>query len=175
MTRKQLLGAFFFALLIAVGGRLSFVLPDSAVPQTAQTIAVLLAGAFLGFNAASLSIVFFLLAGVIGLPVFADGASGARVLFGPSGGYLLGFWFCAAGLGVLADKRKLGRSFWQICIWMLLAHALILLVGGGLLGISVGVPAAWFNGVEPYLLGALVKSLIAAAIIWSVPLLIQRR
>ncbi|MFK8052479.1 MAG: biotin transporter BioY [Woeseiaceae bacterium] len=175
MTRKHWLGALAFAVLIAVSARFTLALPGSAVPQTLQTIAVLLCGAFLGFNAASLAVVVYLLAGFVGLPVFADGSSGARVLFGPSGGYLLAFWFCAALLGLAADKRWLRVHFWKLCLWMLAGHAVILVVGAGLLSISVGLPAAWFNGFEPYLLGAVVKSVIAAAVVWTSRVMLQRR
>ena len=165
MTIGEWLGAVLCTAALAVAANLSFPLPGTSLPQTAQTIVVLLSGALLGFNGASITILLYLLAGIVGLPVFADGRSGAGVLFGPSGGYLLAFWFAAALIGYLADTGRLRRPRWRLLFWMLLGHALILLIGGGLLSVSVGLTAAWFNGVQPFWVGALAKSTIAAAII----------
>ena len=167
MNARYALSAVLFAALIAAAAQVSVPLPGTDIPQTLQTVAVLLAGAVLGFNAASVAIVMYLLAGAVGLEVFADGRSGARVLFGPSGGYLLGFWFAAVLLGFARDRGWLRR--WPVWLpaWMLLGHAIILGVGAGLLAVTLGPTAAWFNGIVPFLSGALVKSLLAAALVFA--------
>lgn len=175
MSSKQWLGALLFAVLIAAGAAISFRVPGTQIPQTGQTIVVVLAGAFLGFNAATIAILAYLLMGVAGLPVFSGGQSGIGVLFGPSGGYLIGFWFAAGLIGYLADRKKLRRPAIRLLLWMLAAHVLILLIGAGLLSFSVGTRAAWFNGIQPFIVGALVKSLLAAAIVWLTSLIIQRQ
>jgi biotin transport system substrate-specific component len=88
-----------------------------------------------------------------------------RVLFGPSGGYLLGFLLAAGGVGLLADAGRLAKPVAMPLLAMLAAHAIILATGAAFLSVSIGPTAAWFNGVEPFLAGALVKSLIAAVIV----------
>ena len=108
----------------------------------------------------------FLVLGAAGIPVFADGGAGFATLFGPSGGYLIAFWFTAAVLGLVTDSGHLKPGTWQLLLWMLLGHAMILLVGAGMLSATLGVTAAWFNGVQPFIPGALAKSLIAAVVIW---------
>ncbi|MEM8546600.1 MAG: biotin transporter BioY [Pseudomonadota bacterium] len=165
MDKRRWLGAVIFALLIALGARLSFALPGTDIPQSGQTMMVVLAGGVLGFNAASAAILLYLLAGSAGLPVFADGTSGAGVLFGPSGGYLLGFWLAAALIGVWRDSGWLQRTWWTALLAMLVGHLIILGVGAGLLSASIGLKAAWFNGVQPFLVGALVKSVLAAVLL----------
>ncbi|MEM7610665.1 MAG: biotin transporter BioY [Pseudomonadota bacterium] len=175
LTKPHWLGALAFAVLIGLSAQLSFDLPGTTVPQTAQTIVVLLAGAFLGFSAASLCIVLYLFAGLAGLPVFANGGSGANTLFGPTGGYLIGFWMAACLLGYLADIRKLRRPVWRLFVWMLLAHMTIVATGGLLLSFTVGLPAAWFNGVQPFIVGAVVKSVIAACIVLVAGVMIRRQ
>ena len=174
LKRNDWLAAALFAALIAVGAQISFRLPGTDLPQTAQTLGVLLAGAFLGFNAASVCIALYLIAGALGLPVFANGGSGFATMFGPSGGYLLGFWCAACLLGYLADKRRLRRPFGWMLLMMFAAHMVILLVGASMLSFSVGVTAAWFNGVQPFLIGAVVKSLMAGAIVWLAGIMIRR-
>ena len=148
---RRIGAALAWAALIAVAARLEFPLPGTDIPQTAQTVAVLLAGAFLGFAG-----------GAVGLPVFAGGGSGVATLLGPSGGYLLGFWFAAALTGYLSDRGVLSRLL-PATAAMLGAHAMILGVGATLLAARVGFVAAWFNGVAPFLLGGLIKSVVAAA------------
>ena len=159
--------ALAWTALIAVAARLEFPLPGTDIPQTAQTVAVLLAGAFLGFAGGTFTVVAYLVAGAVGLPVFAGGASGVGTLLGPSGGYLLGFWFAAALTGYLSDRGVLTRLL-PATAAMLGAHAMILGVGATLLAARVGFVAAWFNGVAPFLLGGLIKSVVAAAVVVGV-------
>lgn len=165
LSARQWLAALAFAALAAIGARLTLPVPGADVPQTAQTVAILLAGALGGFRVGVVAVFLYLAAGVAGVPVFADGDAGPRVLFGPSGGYLLGFLLAAAGLGMLRDANRLGRGLIPTLLAMIAAHAMILATGGAFLVISIGAAAAWFNGVEPFLLGALVKSVLAGAVV----------
>ena len=161
------LGVLLFAALIVLSARVSFPLPGIGIPQTGQTAMVLVAGALLGARLASLCLCLYLFAGLVGLPVFADGTAGLSVLLGPSGGYLLGFWLAATMLGYAFDLAIPGRRFLLIFIWMLIGHAVILLIGGTQLTLQIGFVAAWFNGVQPFLLGGLVKSFVAAGTVYT--------
>ncbi len=78
-----------FAALTAVGAHVYVPLP--LVPVTLQTLFVYLAGAFSGGGRGALSQLAYVLMGLAGLPVFAEGMSGFGVLLGPTGGYLMGF------------------------------------------------------------------------------------
>ncbi|MEO1596597.1 MAG: biotin transporter BioY [Pseudomonadota bacterium] len=156
-----LLTAAAWAAAIAIAARFPIALPGTDIPQTAQTLVVLLAGGIGGLTVGTLAVGIYVCAGALGLPVFADGASGLRVLLGPSGGYLIGFWFAAGLTGYVADRRLLHRIVPAV-VTMLMAHVAILAVGSILLAARVGFVAAWFNGVVPFITGAIVKSLIAA-------------
>jgi biotin transport system substrate-specific component len=92
-----------FAAMTALGARLE--IPHQPVPFTLQTMILLLAGAFLGPRNGAISQLTYLAAGVLGVPVFAGGAAGAAVLFGPTGGYLLAFPAAAAIVGYLVQRR----------------------------------------------------------------------
>src|SRR5262249_26800149 len=81
--------AVAFARLTALGANL--VIPIDPVPITMQTLFVLLAGASIGAGWGVLSQWIYVALGVLGLPIFATGLSGAGVLAGPSGGYLISF------------------------------------------------------------------------------------
>lgn len=94
------------AALIALGSFLS--LPLGPVPFTMQPFFLLLAALILGWPYGMAAALLFVSAGLIGLPVFAGGKSGLAVLFGPTGGYLVGFVLAAACIGMLTKSRPPG-------------------------------------------------------------------
>jgi biotin transport system substrate-specific component len=111
-----------FGVATAAGARLE--IPHEPVPYTLQTLVVLLAGAFLGSRNGAISQLLYLVAGVLGAPVFAGGAFGFARLLGPSGGYLLAFPAAAALVGYLvARRRTLGWTFVSMALGLLLIFA----------------------------------------------------
>ena len=80
-------------LLICLGAMVSIDLPwkDGGIPITGQSLAVLVVGFVLGRKRGLLIIVIYLIMGLAGLPVFANGASGIDTLIGGSGGFWMGF------------------------------------------------------------------------------------
>jgi biotin transport system substrate-specific component len=72
------------------------------VPITLQTLWVYLAGLVLGPLWAGVAFTLYLLAGLIGLPVFAGGNAGLGVILGPTGGFLIGFPLAAMTIGAVA-------------------------------------------------------------------------
>src|ERR1700712_784101 len=81
------------------------VIPLQPVPITGQTLAVLLVGSTLGAVRGSLAMVLYAVLGLVGLPVFSDGSHGTSVLFGATGGYIVGFILSAALVGWLAERQ----------------------------------------------------------------------
>jgi len=102
--------------------------------------------------------------GAAGLPVFADGASGAARLWGPTGGYLVGFVAGAWTAGWWMRTRW-ARGLRAIASGMALAHLVILAVGWAGLVRFLGVGDAFLQGVGPFLWGAVVKSVGAALLV----------
>jgi len=100
----QVFWVIVFAAATAAGAR--FEIAHQPVPYTLQTLAVLLAGALLGPRNGAMSQLLYLGAGTLGAPVFATGAFGPAVLFGPTGGYLLAFPAAAALVGFMTTYGK---------------------------------------------------------------------
>jgi biotin transport system substrate-specific component len=150
------------AAAVAVGSRWSIPMPGTFIPQSAQTLAVLLVGAGLGSVNGGLAILVYLAAGALGLPVFADGGRGWTHLVGPTAGYLVGF-VCAAVVVGLAVERKVGHRALALLLVMLSAHAIILGMGWMRLSWVLGVSRAFETGVSPFVLGGVVKAALAAA------------
>ncbi|BBB91301.1 MAG TPA: biotin transporter BioY [Methylomusa anaerophila] len=93
-----------FAALLAVSSQVS--IPIGPVPITLQVMFVLLAGMVLGSRLGFASVVVWVMLGVFGLPVFAQGKAGAAVLIGPTGGYIFGYMVCAYFVGYIAENYE---------------------------------------------------------------------
>lgn len=159
------LGKYALAVgLIAVSARVSASIPGTSVPQSAQTLAVVLAGAFLGGRDGALALLLYLLAGGVGVPVFADSAAGWPHLAGATGGYLVGFVLAAGIVGWFADRGYMARPRTALAA-MLLGHLVILSLGWLRLAASLGLRDAFAGGVAPFLSGGLAKSVLAAAVV----------
>jgi biotin transport system substrate-specific component len=73
------------------------------VPVSLQTFAVFTAAAVLGAKKSVISVIIYILLGLAGVPVFTGFRSGASVVAGPTGGYLIGFIFAALIVGILTN------------------------------------------------------------------------
>ncbi|HET9682116.1 MAG TPA: biotin transporter BioY [Candidatus Limnocylindrales bacterium] len=152
-------------LLIALGAQVSFVIPGSPVPITGQTFGVLVAGGALGFRRGIASSGLYVLLGIVGLPFFAQGRTGLEVIWGTTGGYLLGFVLAAAIVGRLAelgwDRRVVGSVG-----AMLIANLAIYVVGVPWLAAVTHNDLAWAirNGFTPFIVGDVLKLALAAVV-----------
>lgn len=151
------------SLLMALSAGLRVHLPFSPVPLTAQTLVVLLSGALLGSRRGAFAVLLYLLQGMLGLPVFAGGAAGVATLWGPTGGYLLGFVAAAALTGWLAE-RGWGYHFGTILLALGLGNLVIYAVGIPWLAVFVGGDAAWALGGRPFIVGDVIKLALALGI-----------
>ena len=83
--------ALGFAIITALSAQLRIELFFTPVPITAQTFMVILSGLLLGKRYGSLSMVFYLSGGLLGLPWFSGSVAGLAILKSPTIGYLVGF------------------------------------------------------------------------------------
>lgn len=148
--------------------------PMWPVPMTAQTYAVLIIGAACGARLAAATVGAYLVQGALGLPMFAGGAGGVHHLFGPTGGYLIGFLLAATFVGWLAD-RGWTRDLLSLIGAMSIGHALIFVAGVSCLALFVGADEAIGGGLTPFVLGSVVKIMAAAATIRAGTLFFQQR
>ncbi len=79
------------------------------VPFTLQTFAVLVVAASLGSVRGALSMLVYAMVGVLGLPVFAEASHGLDVIFGATGGFIMGFIVAAAVIGRIAEGNFGGK------------------------------------------------------------------
>jgi biotin transport system substrate-specific component len=155
-----IIGASIF---IAVSAQIAFNVPFSPVPVTGQTFAVILTGALLGSRRGSLAVITYLFEGISGLPVFAHAQFGLIHLFGPTGGYLIGFIPAAFICGFLVENGW-GKTFLSSTGIMFVGTIVIFISGLTWLKIFVGNENIWVMGFYPYLTGAVIKIVLAASI-----------
>jgi biotin transport system substrate-specific component len=138
--------------LTALAAQLAWQTPWSPVPYTGQTAAVLLVGTVLGSRMGTLSMALYILAGAVGLGVFAGGASGLYDAHGAlraSFGYLVGFIVAAALVGFLAERRW-DRSPLRAGGLMVLGNLVIYAIGVPVLAVSLGISAGdalWYGAI----------------------------
>lgn len=154
-TVRRAVAVLAFAVLTAVGARISVPLPGSPVPFTFQVVAVLAAGLLLGPRLGAMSQVAYLAAGAAGLPVFAMGG-GAAYLLGPTGGYLLAYPAAALVVGLVARERGPLLT----AAGLLAGSATIFAGGVAWLSATTGLPEAIRLGALPFAGVALLKVLL---------------
>ena len=159
------------AAVVALAAQVVVPVPFSPVPMTLQPLAVLVVGGLLGAAGGLSALVLYLLLGIIGLPVFAGGGSGAWHLLGPTGGYLLAFPIAAAVTGALVrplteSAGHVGQAVLRVLLSCALGMAIIHIGGVAQLALLGGDPALAFRvGFVPFLTGDLLKVGLAAALI----------
>ncbi|HLF01942.1 MAG TPA: biotin transporter BioY [Anaerolineales bacterium] len=149
------------SLFVALVAQVSIPLPFTPVPITGQTFAVLIVGAALGAKRGAASLALYIAEGAIGLPVFSGGAGGMTRLFGPTGGYLVGFVVAAFVVGLLAE-RGLDRHWRTSLIPFVVGSLAIYLCGVAQLAFFTGASAALEKGLYPFLIGDAIKLVLAA-------------
>jgi len=118
-----IVGSIFLALL----SKIRVILPFSPVPITGQTFGILLLALLFGRNMAFFSVIFYILEGISGIPVFAFGG-GPAYLLGPTGGYVIGFLIASYIVGTLSDKGW-GKNFFLCLFAVVIGEICIFLPG----------------------------------------------
>lgn len=151
------------AALIGLSAQIAIPVPGSPVPVTGQTLAVLLVAAAFGPWRGPLACVTYMLAGIAGVPWFANGSSG---FVGATFGYLLGMTLASAVVGELS-RRGADRTPWRVIPTMILANLIVYAVGVTWLAVTLhlGPAAALSAGLVPFLLGDALKILLAAGLL----------
>lgn len=151
-----------FAAFTALAAQISFRIPPIEVPFTGSTMAVLLTGGVLGSRKGALSMLLYLAAGAVELPVYAEQSSGIDTFMGATGGYLVGFVVAAWVVGKMAERRwdrQVLKGVVAFALGSLIIYALG--VAGLMANVGMSLPDAIANGVIPFLIWDALKALAA--------------
>jgi biotin transport system substrate-specific component len=167
-TRNMVAAALIAAIMAALG---PVAVTAGTVPITLQIFPVVLAALLLPAEWAVASMAIYVALGAIGVPVYAHGTAGVGVLFGPTGGYLIGF-VVGAGAGSLVRAALADRSSVVAdVVAAIVTIAVVYAVGWAWLAFGpthLPAPAAFIGGVAPFLVPDAIKAGVAILVATAV-------
>lgn len=149
-----------FAVIIALLAQVA--IPLGPIPLTGQTFAIGLAATILGARHGTISVLVYIVLGAVGIPIFQGMTAGIGIIFGPTGGFIIGFIFNALLTGWLLEKTKFTVPY---AIVANILGAIVTLIFGVLwLKVSTGLdwPAAFLTGMVPFIIPGIIKAVFAA-------------
>ncbi len=170
-VKSGILDIVFIALftsLIAICSQIS--IPIGPVPFTLQTLGVFITAALLGWKKGTISVLVYILIGLVGVPVFAGFSGGIGSVASPAFGYVIGFIFTAIVVGLC--KNIFGNKIIPLVISMVIGLFLCYIVGTiwfmsvyGITGTSVGLGAVLGWCVWPFIVPDVCKIAVAAILV----------
>tara|TARA_S200000501_G_scaffold206667_1_gene194290 strand:- start:199 stop:747 length:549 start_codon:yes stop_codon:yes gene_type:complete len=154
---KSFFLVIFGSLILTLSAKIQT--PYSPVPSTMQTFAVLLLGMSLGYKLASITVIVYLVEGMIGMPVFAKGG-GMVYLTGPTSGYLIGFIFASFASGFLNKDKNYFYVFFHLIFSVSIIYIVGLLWLWNFLGLEKSFLYIFNIGAKPFLMVEFYKLLI---------------
>lgn len=151
--------SFLASVLIAIAAPISLKLPFTPVPLTLQVHLILFLAATLGSKRGAMMVLFYLMQGIMGFPVFAAGASGLATVLGPRGGYLMGYLVAAFVVGKLQEESR-EKSALKLFTHMGVGNLIVYLLGFAWLSGFLGMKGALMLGVLPFVIGDAIKLVV---------------
>ncbi|MFC4386978.1 biotin transporter BioY [Gracilibacillus marinus] len=157
---RSIILASIFAAITAILAQVQF--QAFMIPFSGQTLAVGLAATILGSRLGTLSMICYMLLGLIGAPVFAGFSSGLQAIIGPSGGYIIGFIATAFVTGLILEKTAF--TFKMAVVANIVGMIVTLVFGTIQLKYVAELPwsLAIANGVTPFIIVGIIKALLAS-------------
>lgn len=145
--------------VICILGPLAINIPISPVPISLANLAIYFAIYILGCKLGTISVLIYLLIGLIGIPVFSNFSGGFAKIAGPTGGYLVGYIFLAILAGWMIDHFK---AITVHFLALILGTVILYAFGTAWLAHQAGLTfvQAMFAGVIPFIPGDLIKIII---------------
>ena len=161
---------------LAALAQIAIPVPGSPVPVTGQTLGVLILGTAYGSTLGTTTFAMYLLAGIAGAPVFADGGHGLNRIVGATGGYLIGMLVATFVLGQLA-RFRLDQKFLTALPSMLIGTVITFSFGLVWLYQFTGQTWSWTieKGLAPFIVGELLKIAIAGTSLPAIWRVINRK
>lgn len=161
----------FGAAIVSVLAQISIPIPLSPVPITGQTLAIGLVVTILGTRLGTLSVLLYILIGATGLPVYSNFSGGPSILFGPTGGYIVGFLPTAIIMGLYL--KKFGLTIPHAIVSNVIGMVITLAFGTVWLKFAMNLSwmGAFMSGAAPFIILGLAKAVLAA---W-VGIIVRRR
>ncbi len=141
------------------------VIPLQPVPISMQTVVICIIAVTYSPRLSFATVLAYITIGVAGLPMFAKLSSGLHILFGATGGYLIGYLIATPVMSILNSKfseRFTGTysRYLSIFCTCLIGHLIIYFWGVSWLATFIGIKQAIYSGFIIFIPSGLVKMLI---------------
>lgn len=136
-------------------------IPIGPVPISLTSLAIYFTMYILDTKRGTIAYLIYLLLGLAGLPIFSNFTGGPQKLFGPTGGYLIGFIPMALITGLVVDRFYKKRI---LCIIVMEASTWICYLFGSawlMVSMKITFKAALMAGVIPFIIEDFIKMVLA--------------
>lgn len=169
---KSVVFTALFAALTAACAFVSIPVPGTPIPIVLQNMMVVLSSLLLGPALGTASTLVFIIAGVLGLPVFSGGTGGIAKIMGPTGGFIIGYAFSSLTAGLIAGRPRIGEGRQIVRTVIATLCGFIIMYIPGVLHFMRSLDKTFVQTmalcVTPYIPGDIIKAVIC--ILLSVPL-----
>ena len=165
MKTKDLTKMAICIALLSVSSYLSFPLPFTPTMVTAQTIMINVSSLLLTPQQVFITVMLYLLMGLLGFPVFAGGGSGLAYIVSPSGGFLLAFLIAAPVISLMRQKVAVNfKRYLQVTVFI--GMPIIYFIGAVWMSVvtHMGLIATLNAAVLPFVIGDTLKCIIASTL-----------
>ncbi|MEE1055604.1 MAG: biotin transporter BioY [Acutalibacteraceae bacterium] len=167
-TADACLAALFTA-VIAVISQISVIMP-TGVPITFQTFVVALCGFVLGTKLSLASVLTYILAGAVGLPVFSGFRGGVQHIFGATGGFIIGFLALALFCGIAGTRSSFMPRLFIGIIGLIICNFIGVVQFAAVS--SVGLIEAFLTASVPFLIKDIILFTVAVMFSYKIKSLI---
>ena len=161
LSTKNLVLVGLMTAITCILAPFSIPIPISPVPISLTNLVLYISIYILGWRLAVLSYTVYVFLGFVGLPVFSGFAGGPSKIAGPTGGYLIGFFFLIVIAGIFIEKFERNKV---LCITGMALGTIVCYLFGTL-WLSAQLSMTFIHGlaigVFPYIIGDSVKIIIA--------------
>ncbi len=169
IKKLSTLDIVYISMFTAIMTICSWISIPTSIPFTLQTFGVFLSVVVLGGKRGTFAVLIYILLGMIGIPVFAGFTGGIGVLFGSTGGYIIGFLFSAIAMWFI--EFLLGKKKWTLLLSMSIGLLVCYIFGTIWFVIvyahnseSIGVLTVLMWCVIPYIIPDIIKIALALSL-----------
>ena len=150
--------------ILCVTSFLVIPLPFTPIVISLHTIAINIIGLILSPMQAGLTVLIYLLMGLVGLPVFSAGTAGPGKLFGPTGGFYFGFLFAVIAISLLRGKKISMKRYVIVSIAIGIPIQHMCAIVGMCIHNGGNVIAAFATVSLPFIIGDIIKCLMSSMV-----------
>lgn len=161
-VKSEALKVTLGALLLFAGGQIS--IPLTPVPIVFTTVGVMLVGLLYSRRSAMLAVISYIAVGAAGIPVFQGFSGGLNHLYGPTAGYIAGFFLAVLVMTSLRERFGL-QSFWGMLLNCSIGTVMIFIPGVLWLSALMGFDNAIKFGVLPFIAPGIIKAVVLSGFI----------